>query len=43
MEATQAFLREREMDVTYREYAIPHVVSQAELRDVEQWLAVHQA
>ena len=27
------------LDVTYRTYQIPHVVSQAERRDVQQWLA----
>ena len=39
MEAMQAFLRERELAVIYREYTIPHVGSQGEMRDVEGWLS----
>jgi len=38
MQTMQTFLREKEMDVTYREYRIPHVVSGAERQDVTRWL-----
>ncbi len=31
-------LRQRGLALTYREYAIPHVVSEAERRDVAKWL-----
>ncbi len=38
MRETTAFMAAHGIDVTYSEYPIPHVVSQAQLRDVEAWL-----
>ena len=38
MTAAKAYLTSRNVAVTYRTYPIPHVVSQAELRDLEAWI-----
>ena len=34
----KTYLQDKSIDLTYREYPVPHVVSQAEKRDIEIWL-----
>lgn len=34
----QAYLAQHVSSLTYREYSVPHVVSQEEKRDVKRWL-----
>ncbi len=41
MVETTAYMESRGIDVTYREYPIPHVVSQQQLRDLEAWIKPH--